>query len=202
MDQNSSIHGQLRGGSHSTQGPPRRRRPSDHVEPLGSRGQDRKRRRLHGNIHSATVGDHATSLDQHGNSDIESIDLTEVEGTSALSKVLAKQREDAVRAQQPAESERGQSILKSHRCPVCMDTLKDATSTVCGHLFCHMCIIDALKSSEEQRADTSAKGPRGLCPVCRKPLARNDTPGTKRNLVPLQLKLVTKKRNTAVLNSG
>ncbi|KAF5864792.1 SUMO-targeted ubiquitin ligase complex subunit slx8 [Aspergillus alliaceus] len=198
MDRNSSINTQVHAGSQLT---PHRRRSSDHTEPLDSRGEERKRRRL-SNVNTATAGTRPT-LEQHRDNDIESIDLTEVEGSSALSKVLAKQREDAVKAQQSVEHEKGRSILNSYKCPVCMDTPEDATSTVCGHLFCHKCIIDTLKFSEEQRADsTTVKGPRGTCPVCRKPLARNDASGNKRNLVPLQLKLVTKKRNTAVPNSG
>ena len=59
-----------------------------------------------------------------------------------------------------------------------------------GHLFCHKCIIDTLRFSEQQRRDdagiTKAKG---TCPVCRKPLARKDEPGIGRTLVPLDIKL-------------
>ncbi|KAJ9266309.1 hypothetical protein DTO212C5_6396 [Paecilomyces variotii] len=128
-------------------------------------------------------------------SNIESVDLTEVEDDNALSKALAKQREDAIRAQGPARDGEGRSVLTAYKCPVCMDTPVDATSTICGHLFCHKCIIDTLKFSEEQRSDSSGKGPRGNCPVCRKPLTRNDVPGPRRNLVPLTLKLMTKKRD-------
>jgi hypothetical protein len=65
-------------------------------------------------------------------SHIESVDLTEVNGSSALSKTLAKQREDAIKAQARSEDRTGRSILTAYKCPVCMDTLTDATSTVCG----------------------------------------------------------------------
>jgi hypothetical protein len=62
---------------------------------------------------------------------IESIDLTEPE--TALSKALAKQREDAIKAQQSTEEEKGGgSVLSAYKCPVCMDTPEDATSTSCG----------------------------------------------------------------------
>ncbi|PLB38096.1 uncharacterized protein BDW47DRAFT_31609 [Aspergillus candidus] len=125
----------------------------------------------------------------------ESIDLTAGDESSALAKALAKQREDAVMAQRAAEHEsreRG-TALRAYKCPVCMDTPVDATSTVCGHLFCHQCIMDTLKFGEERRTDASGKS-RGTCPVCRKPLTRADTPGTKRNLVPLQIKMKTRKR--------
>ena len=68
----------------------------------------------------------------HPESPIESIDLTEVEGSSALAKALAKQREDAVKAQSTEEADKAQSVLIAYQCPVCMDTLEDATSTSCG----------------------------------------------------------------------
>ncbi|KAE8148143.1 hypothetical protein BDV25DRAFT_158920 [Aspergillus avenaceus] len=172
---------------------PRRRQSSDN-EPLA---EGRKRRRL-SHTHPTTGVSHPS---QEDGDEAGSIDLTEVQGSSALSKVLAKQREDAVRAQLPVEHEEGLSALKSYKCPVCMDTPEDATTTICGHMFCHKCIIDTLKFGEEQRADAPGKGPRGTCPVCRKALSRNDAPGTKRNLVPLQLKLTTKKRSTIARNS-
>ncbi|KAI9043482.1 uncharacterized protein KD926_003633 [Aspergillus affinis] len=124
-----------------------------------------------------------------------SIDLTESSGPSSLSKTLAKQQEDAIKAQKGSEHERGRSILKKAECRVCLDTPVDATTTACGHLFCHKCIMTALKSGEE-RADTSGKTPRGTCPICRKPLSRNDVPGARRNLVPLQFKLATRKRTS------
>lgn len=66
----------------------------------------------------------------------ESIDLTAGDESSALAKALAKQREDAVMAQRAAEHEsreRG-TALRAYKCPVCMDTPVDATSTVCGML--------------------------------------------------------------------
>ena len=63
---------------------------------------------------------------------IESIDLTEVDDSSALAKALSKQREDAVKAQQATQSENGRSALTAYKCPVCMDTPVDATSTSCG----------------------------------------------------------------------
>jgi len=126
---------------------------------------------------------------------IESVDLTEVSDASMLSKALSKQREDAVKAQMAQDAEKGRSALTAYKCPVCMDTAVDATSTICGHLFCHKCIIDTLRFGEERRAhDGHGKVPRGTCPVCRKVLSRVDVPGARRNLVPLQLKLATKKR--------
>ncbi|KAN0073050.1 hypothetical protein V8E54_009164 [Elaphomyces granulatus] len=150
-----------------------------------------KRRRLSDENPSAGP----SSTYRRNEEDIESLDLTEVDDAFALSKVLAKQREDAIKAQSNPTDRSGRSVLTSYKCPVCMDMPVDATTTICGHLFCHKCIIDTLRFGEEQRSDGSGKGPRGNCPVCRKPLSRNDIPGPKRNLVPLQLKLMTRKRD-------
>lgn len=63
---------------------------------------------------------------------IESVDLTEVNDTSTLSKALSKQREDAIKAQMALDAETGRSTLTAYKCPVCMDTAVDATSTICG----------------------------------------------------------------------
>jgi hypothetical protein len=63
----------------------------------------------------------------------EPVDLTEIDDSSALSRTLAKQREDAVKAQAAeSSSESGRSILANYKCPVCMDTPVDATTTACG----------------------------------------------------------------------
>ncbi|KAJ5160095.1 uncharacterized protein N7482_007099 [Penicillium canariense] len=125
---------------------------------------------------------------------VESIDLTEVEGSLALAKALAKQREDAVKAQSTAEEGKGSSMLAAYQCPVCMDTPEDATSTSCGHLFCHKCIVQYLQSIDDQRFD-QGKPAKGTCPVCRKNLTRNESSGPRRSLIPLKLKLTTKKRS-------
>lgn len=72
---------------------------------------------------------------QHGRpaATVESVDLTEIDESSPLSKTLAKQREDAVKAQEnDLKSEKKGSILTAYKCPVCMDTPVDATSTTCG----------------------------------------------------------------------
>ena len=94
--------------------------------PSSNDDRQRKRRRTSGD---ATPSNVQTDTEDEA---IESIDLTEVEGPSSLAKILAKQREDAVKAQQDPEQEKGRSLLTAYKCPVCMDTPVDATTTVCG----------------------------------------------------------------------
>ncbi|XP_010249292.1 PREDICTED: E3 ubiquitin-protein ligase complex slx8-rfp subunit slx8-like isoform X2 [Nelumbo nucifera] len=43
------------------------------------------------------------------------------------------------------------------RCTICMDTMKEETSTLCGHLFCMSCITTAIRVQNR-------------CPTCRKEL--------------------------------
>ncbi|KAM5450223.1 hypothetical protein McanMca71_005628 [Microsporum canis] len=128
--------------------------------------------------------------------EIEAVDLTEVDDSSSLARILAKQREDAILAQKKTSDQGRRSTLTAYKCPVCMDVLENATTTICGHLFCHKCIIDTLKYNEARRAlEGAGKGARGSCPVCRKSISRADTPGPRRNLVPLQFKLTTRKKS-------
>ncbi|XP_058102837.1 uncharacterized protein LOC131246593 isoform X4 [Magnolia sinica] len=46
------------------------------------------------------------------------------------------------------------------RCTICMDTMKEETSTVCGHLFCNPCILSAIRVQKK-------------CPTCRWKLTLN-----------------------------
>ncbi|CAK4109499.1 unnamed protein product [Aphanomyces euteiches] len=45
---------------------------------------------------------------------------------------------------------------KSSTCAICLDTLRDLTSTNCGHIFCRQCIVQAVQTTLK-------------CPMCQKP---------------------------------
>jgi hypothetical protein len=126
---------------------------------------------------------------------IDEVDLTEVHDEKGLSNTLARQREDAILAQNPGDAS-GRTLFTAYKCPVCLETPTDATATVCGHLFCHQCIVESLRHSVLQRNDGVQAGrKKGLCPKCRKPLELKDGPQDKgRTLVLLALKMVTRKR--------
>ena len=67
--------------------------------------------------------------------EIEAVDLTGVHDATGLSQALSKQRQDAVRAQMEQakdEEPAGRTPLSSYKCPICMDTPEDATTTICG----------------------------------------------------------------------
>src|SRR4030095_16103840 len=57
--------------------------------------------------------------------EIESVDLTEVNNSVGLQQALAKQRQDAIRAQikhDGVDKSVGRTTLSSYKCPICMDT--------------------------------------------------------------------------------
>lgn len=128
---------------------------------------------------------------------IESIDLTSVNDEKALKETIAKQQAETILNQKPNTStDAGRTTFTAYKCPICMDNIIDATTTICGHLFCHRCIVDTLNWSATQRKQElgSTRKVNGVCPVCRKSLANRDNPGTARTLVTLELKFLTKKR--------
>ena len=107
-------------------------------EPRGT-----KRRRVDGidtpgPIYASPSADASSSNDprqtsSHGEDDyIESVDLTEVNDDYALAQTLAKQQEDAIKAQAATENKDGRTTLLAFKCAICMDTPTDATTTVCG----------------------------------------------------------------------
>lgn len=101
-----------------------------------SQSRPSKRRKLE----SAPSERHTPSSSTHPPPEIESIDLTEVEDKSGLVDALSKQREDAVRAQMDRSgsgNDAARSSLTSYKCPVCMDVLEDATTTICGRCLRH-----------------------------------------------------------------
>ncbi|KAK4914877.1 hypothetical protein LTR66_017124, partial [Elasticomyces elasticus] len=133
----------------------------------------------------------ATNLDTQTTA-MEPIDLTSDDA-------VAQQKVATLVANQPSISTptavQG-TPFSSYKCSVCMDTPDNATTTICGHLFCHKCIFDALKYSLNTRRQEGlvgrARSGQGLCPACRKPLHIRDV-GTHRGLIPLELKLVKRK---------
>ncbi|EED22116.1 hypothetical protein TSTA_093620 [Talaromyces stipitatus ATCC 10500] len=99
-------------------------------EPRGT-----KRRRLYGDdipgseFASSSNDPHQTSsLEEDEN--IESVDLTEVNDDTALARTLAKQREDAIKAQTATGDREGRTTLTATKCAICMDTPTDATTTI------------------------------------------------------------------------
>lgn len=114
----------------------------------------------------------SSQSDGQNDEPIESIDLTEQE--DSLAKTLAKQREDAIKAQQSTEGTRGRSLLNAYKCPVCMDTPEDATSTSCGKLKLQFPLLSFFVNSLIlcSRPSFLSSMHYGLSELCRGPAVR------------------------------
>lgn len=110
----------------------REMQPSRNVSATGERAA--KRRRI---VHTLDGSDEEEPQTRPSTlEEVEAVDLTEVNTDADLSKALSKQRQDAIQAQmkqnqggEPA----GRTPLSSYKCPICMDTPEDATTTTCGN---------------------------------------------------------------------
>lgn len=89
-----------------------------------------KRRRNSSDEHGDSVASSSSTLSE--DEPIETIDMTDDSGAAALARTVAKQREDAIKAQASAESNSNLSAILAYKCPICMETPVDATSTSCG----------------------------------------------------------------------
>ena len=67
-------------------------------------------------------------------SDIEEIDLKDVDDDNGLSKALQKQQEMAIKAQRKEESDKPLK-LSSLQCIICLESMTDITATNCGEFF-------------------------------------------------------------------
>lgn len=131
--EHANMPSTLRSRLHSRRAPSEAPHPPSHAE-----AHPRKRRRLSGR--STAVG--RVQITTNNLPEVEAVDLTEVNDESDLSEAISKQQQDAVQAQMKDnlfDDSTGRTSLSSYKCPICMDTPEDATSTVCGewpHGFC------------------------------------------------------------------
>lgn len=105
--------------------------------PLRTEERPPKRRRLSHNSLTAQLPQPDNSHEPEA--EVEAVDLTEVNNESDLSKAISKQQQqqqqDAVQSQMKEtqdEYSSGRTSLSSYKCPICMDTPEDATTTICG----------------------------------------------------------------------
>ncbi|XP_042416867.1 E3 ubiquitin-protein ligase bre-1-like isoform X1 [Zingiber officinale] len=68
------------------------------------------------------------------------------------------------------ENSKGKKVVESIQdppkqptfsCPICMNTMTEATSTICGHIFCKSCIVASIQAQKK-------------CPTCRRKLNMNN----------------------------
>lgn len=64
--------------------------------------------------------------------------------------------------------------LSDAECPVCFDSISNATTTSCGHVYCLECLQKSISASSARGQTRGRKGV-GLCPMCRKSVTFKDT---------------------------
>ena len=77
---------------------------------------------------------------------------------SAADRALAAVK--AMEQQPPPANKESPKKPAVFECPICFDTINEMTSTSCGHIFCHSCIVECIKAQKK-------------CPVCRKTARSN-----------------------------
>ncbi|KAK5162585.1 hypothetical protein LTR04_003338 [Oleoguttula sp. CCFEE 6159] len=115
---------------------------------------------------------------------IEEVDLVEAE--ERLAARLEKERAEQVKAQQ--EASKAPRTFSRQTCIICMESYTNVTAAICGHIFCHECLIQAIAVADRDRSGT---GQKGTCPVCRRPLDRKKAT----NFIPIQLMKKSKYRS-------
>ena len=153
--------------------------------------------------------------------EIEHVDLRDADDIGDVKRLLDEQRAAEIVKQQKEQSDKPLR-LNTLQCVVCMDTMTDITSTICGkfthipsqsrkssrhfyehfliltkyillgHLFCHECIMRALLAAENNGNESGRKS---KCPVCRKQVTRPKDGKDTKQVIVLELKLKTRPRN-------
>ncbi|KAL9125866.1 MAG: hypothetical protein Q9217_004998 [Psora testacea] len=110
--------------------------------------------------------------------EIDEVDLRDVDSDSELARVLERQRANTVKGQQE-EADRP-TKLANLTCVVCMEEMTNMTATHC-----------ALIAGENQ-ASEPGKGP-SKCPICRKKVKRPKDNKDTSHVIPLEIKFLVKK---------
>ncbi|CAM6095735.1 unnamed protein product [Calypogeia fissa] len=77
-----------------------------------------------------------------------------------VNEFVQKKRKPAQPAYEPPPPEPAKELKLT--CAICMDSMKEETSTICGHIFCRKCIVGAIAVQKK-------------CPTCRQTLTNKQT---------------------------
>ena len=173
--QRSSFVDLTTGPSSPPQPPPTRGVPRSLKRSAQDAEEDRSTKRTRGTTHH-----------------IDELDLTE-EAPSAEEELQRAEQEKAIAAQQAEPENTGPLKIGQRQCIICMENYTNATVTVCGHIYCHECLTQALIAGEKNN-DRGV----GNCPVCRKPLNRKKA----NQIIPLAFMKKSAFRGKAKKNMG
>jgi len=117
--------------------------------------------------------------------DIEELDLIDVDDDKKYAEYQSRHQADMIKQQQHDGAQKPVK-LASFQCIICLDNPTDLTVTHCGHMFCSICLHEALHAGTQKRA----------CPVCRTTIgiAKAEGKQPKNGFYALEMKLMTSKR--------
>jgi len=118
----------------------------------------------------------------HSSEEIEQVDLVDVDDDVKYADYRSSQQAAMLKQQQEDDAIK-YSKLSKFTCIICLDNPTDLSVTACGHMFCSLCLHEAL---------TAVPG-RRICPVCRSNVGKTQ-PGKdppKNGVFPLTMKLMT-----------
>ncbi|XP_057764957.1 E3 ubiquitin-protein ligase COP1-like isoform X2 [Salvia miltiorrhiza] len=76
-------------------------------------------------------------------------DTTSIGGALVPTIIKSEPSDSSAGAPSPPQSEMEQESDKDILCPICMQIIKDAFLTACGHSFCYMCIVTHLQNKSD-----------------------------------------------------
>ncbi|CAG8956243.1 hypothetical protein HYFRA_00003623 [Hymenoscyphus fraxineus] len=123
--------------------------------------------------------------------DAQVIDLVDIEGSDYDEKLKEREREDKEESIKRSNLEEATRDVKlsEFNCIICMDEPTDLTITHCGHLFCGMCLHQALHAGDKK-----------CCPVCRTAISMSYTgrgevkKPNKHGVFHLEMKVIKRKK--------
>ncbi|KAG4433167.1 hypothetical protein IFR05_011351 [Cadophora sp. M221] len=119
-----------------------------------------------------------------GMTEVQTIDLVDVEDKQDYDERMAKEQAEMVKKQNQADATKSVKLAE-FQCIICMDNPTDLTVTYCGHLFCSECLHQALHAGDKK-----------CCPVCRSNIVARKPGGKqpKNGVFALEMKFMTAKK--------
>lgn len=153
------------------------------LQRVGSQSQSESFIRQRQIRRSASNDGHIADLTSDSEDSASDVDV--LNSKTTLDSILGKQQQATIASQnKSASTETGETVLSAYKCAICMESPTEATTTVCGHMFCRQCILDSLKWSEQARRGGIQFQPNktinGRCPVCRTTASNKENTTTTR----------------------
>ncbi|KAI9734488.1 MAG: SUMO-targeted ubiquitin ligase complex subunit slx8 [Claussenomyces sp. TS43310] len=124
-----------------------------------------------------------SAAEADGEEEVEAVDLVDIDDDEAYGAYQIQRQEEMIKQQRQDEADKPVK-LSDFQCIICLDNPTDLTVTWCGHLFCSVCLHEALHAGTQKKT----------CPVCRQTISTKPGGKTKSGVYVLSMKLMTSKK--------